>query len=844
MSKKKIKAVVMAGGFGTRIQPLTHAIPKPMLPVVNIPMMEHTMRRLIDIGIKEFVILLYFKPDVIKNHFGDGSRMGIKIDYVLPDDDYGTAGAVGFAREHLDTTFIIVSGDLVTDFDFQKIVDYHRKRHSKITITLTSVENPLQFGVVITDEDGKIEKFLEKPSWGEVFSDTINTGIYLIEPEILEYIPAGENFDFAKDLFPLLMEEGVDIMGYDAAGYWRDVGNPESYREVHDDIFNKRLDFKIPAKKVDYPDGTLYLTGESEIGPDVEIIDTVVIGDNVKIGKRTRLHNVSIGDNVTIGNECRIRNSVLWHDISIGKKVVLDNSVICNDNKIGDGVVAKAGLILAEGCEVGKLAVFEQDITVWPDKKIEPAAIVNNNVVWGSRYKNTIFENGSIHGKSNIEISCEMACKIGEAFGSQLPAGSKVAVGRDYDNSPRMIKRAFVGGLLAAGIDVVDLRAIPPSVLRFNLHRDPTLMGGVHFRKDLADPAGVQMTIYNEEGLRVDTNSAKNIEKTFFKEDFRRVDYNEIGTIHDSDLYRHDSCHNYKEALETAIDHKIIKSQGFRVAVDLMFGITKDVFPGIMTDLQIDNIMLNSYTDNRKLSNIHNVKIKLKEDLSSIVTGLGLDMGILIYPHGQRLTLVTDKGDILNKVEALNAVLELMNMEAEHRQTKLKVFLPTWAPDLMDDSYSNLQIKRGKYTNFKASTLKRFDLIATIDGNYAFTEFSLHRDAMYACLKIMELLTRHDVKLSDVAKEMTHFYFHICRIDCPQSMKGRMMRKFLEYAKGKRSYTVDGVKIWENDTDWILMIPDQYSEHLNFYIQAIDNKRGKRLHDYYRKKIDEWMKTN
>ncbi|WP_292663121.1 nucleotidyltransferase family protein, partial [Nitratifractor sp.] len=211
---QKLKAVMMAGGFGTRIQPLTNSIPKPMLPVVNLPMMEHTLLRLKEIGVDEVVILLYFKPEVIKKHFGDGSRLGITIHYVLPDDDYGTAGAVGFAREYLDSTFMIVSGDLVTDFDFQAIVDYHRQKKSKLTITLTSVENPLQFGVVIVNDEGKIEKFLEKPSWGEVFSDTINTGIYLIEPEILDYIPVGENFDFAKDLFPLLMKEGIDLMGY------------------------------------------------------------------------------------------------------------------------------------------------------------------------------------------------------------------------------------------------------------------------------------------------------------------------------------------------------------------------------------------------------------------------------------------------------------------------------------------------------------------------------------------------------------------------------------------------------------------------------------------------------
>ena len=185
-----MKAIILAGGFGTRIQPLTNSLPKPMLPILNRPMMEHIIIKLRDeLGIKEMAVLLYFKPEIIKKHFGDGSSLGVKLTYVQPDDDYGTAGAVAFAREFLDETFIIVSGDLVTNFDFKSIEQFHKKKKSKLTITLTSVEDPLQFGVVIANKDDRIEKFLEKPSWGEVFSDTINTGIYMIEPEILEYIP-------------------------------------------------------------------------------------------------------------------------------------------------------------------------------------------------------------------------------------------------------------------------------------------------------------------------------------------------------------------------------------------------------------------------------------------------------------------------------------------------------------------------------------------------------------------------------------------------------------------------------------------------------------------------------
>ena len=830
-----MKAVVMAGGFGTRIQPLTHSRPKPMLPIMNKPMMEHTMMMLKDLGIEEFIVLLYFKPEVIKDYFGDGSDFGIKITYVVPDDDYGTAGAVKLAQEHIgDDNFIIISGDLVTDFDFKKLFDFHEAKKSKLSIGLTSVENPLQFGVVIANEDNIIEKFLEKPSWGEVFSDTINTGIYIIESEILDYIPHRENFDFAKDLFPLLMQKNIELMAYNLEGYWRDVGNPESYREVYEDILNGRVDFDIGGIKKEYPDGVLYSSVEYELDPSVEIIGKVVLDKNVTLQKGVKLNNVVIGRDVVVGENSKIRNSVFWEDIEVGKNAKFDNTLVCNNNKIDKNVTAKAGLILAQGCEVGELVSFEQDVVIWPDKKIESAAIVSHSLILGSKYKNSIFENGSVSGKSNIELSCEMATKLAEAFASQLPIGSKVIVGRDDDKSSRMLKRAFLGGLLSAGIDVVDIKNVPPSVLRYTLANDGSLMGGAHFKRSTSDSVSSEITLFNEEAIRVDNNSSKAIEKSFFTENFRRVDYSQIGNIYET--LHHDECLTYKEAIEKQIDHGIIKCGGFRVAVDLMHGTTSEIFPSILNHLGVENIVLNAYYDEKKLSNIAALMQNSKSNISTIVKSLGYDMGLLIYPNAQTLRLVDENGDLLNKIKTLECVLGMMNLEKTSK--KKKVFLPTWAPDIKE--FDNLDIERGKYSNFKAKELKKYDLIATVDGNFSFCEFGYTRDAIYASLKIMELLSCHDVKLSQLASELDDFYYKTFKIECSQALKGKMMRKFLEDAKGKKSSSADGVKIWENKTDWILMIPDQYSEHLNIYIQAADEKSGEDIYKKYSAKISKW----
>ncbi len=832
-----MKAVVMAGGFGTRIQPLTNSRPKPMLPVMNRPMMEHTMMMLKDLGITEFIVLLYFKPEVIQNYFQDGSNFGIKITYIVPDNDYGTAGAVKLAQEQIgNENFIIISGDLVTDFNFQKLFDFHSSQKAQLSIGLTSVENPLAFGVVIANEDHVIEKFLEKPSWGEVFSDTINTGIYIIEPKILDFIPKEENFDFAKDLFPKLMEEKIPLMAYNLKGYWRDVGNPQSYREVHEDIFNKKIKIHFSGKKKKYSEGVLYTNSKNKVAKSVEIMGTVLLGKNVTIEKNVKLKDVVIGDNVTIGESCKIKNSVLWENIEVQNNVLLDNSVICNHNFIGRNVVANAGLILAENCDIGELTKIEKDVTIWSDKKIEPASIVTNNLILGNKYKNSIFEDGSIYGKSNVELSCEMATKIAEAFGAQLPVGSTVIAGRDHDKNSHMIKRAFLGGLVSSGINILDLKDAPPSVLRYTLANDKNLIAGIHFKRCLNDTASSEITLFNEEAMRIHSDSAKIIEKAFFSEKFRRVEFTKIGSIINSE--HHIECFNYQQKIKEKIDHNIVKEENFKVVFDLMHGIAGDVLTKIINEILIENIMLNTYYDATILANIDILKKKSFSNVSKIVTCLGYDMGIIIYPNAQQLTLVSETGAVLNKIETLYAVLELLNLDAMNE--KRKVFLPTWAPDMRH--FKNLIIHRGRYADFNVSKLKEYDLIATTDGNFAFTEFTYTRDAIYASLKIMELLSKYKLNLSQLVASLEKFYYKQLKVACPQKLKGKMMRKFLKYAQDKKSCSEVGVKIWEDKNDWILMIPDQYSEHLKLYIQAKDDTRGEIILQKYLEKIELWSK--
>ncbi|MGH3504571.1 MAG: nucleotidyltransferase family protein, partial [Nocardioidaceae bacterium] len=227
-----MRAVVMAGGEGSRLRPLTANTPKPLLPVVNRPIMQHVLRLLKRHGFTETVVTVQFLASLIRNYFGDGEDFGMSLQYATEESPLGTAGSVKNAAEALsDDTFLVVSGDALTDIDLGKLLAYHAEHGALATVCLARVPNPLEFGITIVGEDGRIQRFLEKPSWGQVFSDTVNTGIYVLEPEILDHVADGEVVDWSGDVFPKLLESGAPLYGYVADGYWEDVGTQDSYRK-------------------------------------------------------------------------------------------------------------------------------------------------------------------------------------------------------------------------------------------------------------------------------------------------------------------------------------------------------------------------------------------------------------------------------------------------------------------------------------------------------------------------------------------------------------------------------------------------------------------------------------
>ncbi|MBN2783177.1 MAG: mannose-1-phosphate guanyltransferase, partial [Campylobacterales bacterium] len=671
-----------------------------------------------------------------------------------------------------------------------------------------------------------------KPSWGEVFSDTINTGIYMVEPTILEHIPESQNFDFAKDLFPKLMELGIDLWGYNAEGYWRDVGNPASYRDVYKDIFDGKISLAFDGEKQKVDNGIIYHHSSVKLPKKIKVSGTVVIDANTIIEDGVTLSQCCIGKNCNIDKHAEVTNTVLWNNVEIGTKSKINNSIICNDIIIKKEVKANLGIIVAEKCEIGDKVAFENDIMVWPEKLIDDNSVISNNVIWGTKYKSSIFENGRVVGRTNVELSVEMSTKLAEAFGSILPIGSKVYISRDYHKSSRMLKRAFLSGMLATGLDAVDLFNVPSNVMRHCLANHDEMAAGVHFRQSIYDPTQTEILLFSNDGMEIDSKIAKSIERIFFRENFRRVNPNEIGEVYEPK----DIKNSYIKNVTNTIDKSLFKGKHVKVITDIMFGSTSDIYPKIMNNLGIENIILNAYEDDKSLSKIYQNIPNYQTNIENIVKAMNYSCGFLIYPNGQKLQIVDNNGKLIYDYIAMLSILKLINDTVDE---KIDVFLPAWTPDMVE--FENINITRGKLSNQSSSKLKEYFFIASTDGHFAFTEFGIHWDAVYASFKIIELLKKANTQISDIVKSLPKFLFRGENVSCPSEYKGKMMRKFLEDAKGKKVESIDGIKIWVSEDEWVLMVPDEHSDFLNLYIQAENERNGSKIFWEYQSKIEKWI---
>ena len=625
----------MAGGEGTRLRPLTSNQPKPMVPIVGKPCMEHIIDLLRRHGIDEIVVTVAYLPQVIRGYFGDGESMGVTLHYSVEETPLGTAGSVKHAEALLDETFLVISGDALCDFDLTAIVAAHKAGGAVATLGLKSVENPLEFGVVIIDEDGRIERFLEKPSWGQVFSDTINTGVYVLEPEVLRNVPADEPYDFSKQLFPALLSRGKHLYGHVLEGYWQDVGNLEQYRQANFDALDGRIELDLPGIRLR---DNVYLGDGVQLPELGQIQGPAFVGNYSKIEPGARIGAYSVlGQNAVVKDGAQIERSVIDSGSYIGQSARIEGAILGKGVDVRAHAVVNEGVAIGDECSIGSQSVLAPNVKVYPFKTIEAGAAIHSNLIWESRGITTLFGRDEVSGLVNVDITPDVASRIGMAYGTTLARDARIVVSRDANPAARMIKRSLISGFAATGVNVSDLRVAMPAVARHQLKIDERA-GGVHVQISPDDPEVVEIRFFEAPGILVSDATIKSIERTYSRQEFRRVSATEIGRL----SYPSRATEIYVQDLLEILDVAAIRARGFRMVLNYAHSPASLVVPNMIGDLGVELISMNAPVDVGDLpTKTHEQSLA---ETAQMVRAVGAALGVLLDIAGERIWLVDETG--------------------------------------------------------------------------------------------------------------------------------------------------------------------------------------------------------
>lgn len=832
-----MKAVIMAGGFGTRLRPLTANMPKPMVPIVGRPVMEHIVRLLKKHKITDITIILYFQAEQIKSYFGNGKKWGVKINYVTAEADFGTAGSVKNAEKFLDSRFIIISGDVLTDFDLSQALEFHEKKKALATMVLTRVENPVAYGIVITSKTGKISRFLEKPSWGEVFSDNINTGIYILEPDALKLIPDKTEFDFSKNLFPAMLEKKMKLYGHIATGYWRDIGNIEEYFNAHQDVLEGRVKITIPGKRVEKDGVTTYIGENTMISHTVNFSGNVVIGDDVRIGPRAKLHNCVIGGGSVLGRDVNLNRVIGWERISIGPLAEVSESIFCTDSFVGESAIIEEECILSEGARVGEKARVKRNVKIWPHKEVEAGAILSSSLIWGERWSRELFSDAKISGVGNAEITPEFATKIGAAYGAMIGSGGSIALCRGASNASRMIYRAVMCGLLSGGVNIADLRSAPIPVIRQEL-KSGRLAGGINVRLNPIGNNEMDMIFFDFDGRDLPIAKTKSIERLFFSEDFRRASIEDAGSIE----YPQRVYESYRDSFLSHIDFDVFKGSSLKVVIDYGFGGASEILPGILGSLGVDSVSLNSFIDPRQAFYFIRRQNEALKQLGSIVKSLKANIGILINSGAEKIIVVDEDGETVDNQKLL---LKVTQLYCDSYRPK-KIAVPVNASGGINSIASEFKAKTvwipsDHRAMMEAGALDEHIFVGGTKGGFIFPGFQLGVDAMFASVKILELLIKSGTNLGEVLGPWDKLKMVSKEVACTWGMKGQVMRNLMEYSENKERLLIDGARI-SVDSGWVLVRPDRKRALFQVLAESRSMDKAQEILKKYTSLIKSWQK--
>ncbi len=833
-----MKAVIMAGGEGTRLRPLTSTQPKPMLPMGDVPMMAHIVRLLEHHGFTEIVVTVAYLANAIRTYFGDGSEFGVSMTYVSEESPLGTAGSVGNARSLLDEPFLVISGDVLTDIDLGRVWADHHATEAMVTVVLQRVENPLDFGIVMLDEQGQISRFLEKPSWGEVFTDTVNTGIYVLNPEIFEHIPLDGASDFSGDVFPKLLSDGKKLMGWVSDRYWEDVGTLSGYLKAHRDILDGHVDVRLPGFAL--RDG-LYVGEGSFLHPTVEIEEPVFIGVNSRIGARTRLRRYSvIGSNSKIGDDVTVENSILADHCFVGNSSHIRGAIVGRSTDVRRGVMIEDGSVIGDDCYLGDESIIQPFVKIYPSKTVQSRTTVNTSIVWESQGSRTLFDTLGITGLPNVDISPEVAVRVGMAYGSSFLPGSTVVASRDSSRAARMLKRALMVGVNAVGVTVVDIELAATPLARY-VTGESGADGGLRVSVSASDPDMVEIRFHSHDGSDLEETAKRKIERLFQREDFRKVLPSELGDI----SFPGRVVESYVESLVSLVPLEAIRRRRFRLVTDYSFGSIGALVNTTLSKFDADVLSLNPYAATARM--MRTEIDEQRERVQRTVIESSADLGLIFSAGGDRVELIDDQGNLLYGQDFARAMVELFGAQGGVSHAFVTV------------DTSNVVVKRARQRGMEVMWTKAnegalcheaLSWRGPIDvkgesgpsrGVIGLSPFGAlimpgvvnGADAIFNVARILAALADVDAPLSDFAFTEEPIHVRSATIHTPFELKGTLMRSLAEDPDNADALFVDGLRIEHSDGGFSLITPDASEPLMNITVEgSSDELVSRRLVDF------------
>lgn len=806
-----MKGIIMAGGEGSRLRPLTCDLPKPMVPVMNRPVMSYSIELLKKYRITDIGVTLQYLPEEIQDYFQNGTDFGVHLNYFIEDSPLGTAGSVKNSGDFLDETFVVISGDALTDINLEKAIKFHKDNGSIATLILKRVEVPLEFGVVVTDEEGSIKRFLEKPNWGEVFSDTVNTGIYILEPEVLDYFEAGKKFDFSQDLFPLLLKDQRPMFGYITNEYWCDIGNSQTYLSAHYDMLSGRVNIPMPGRKTD---GDIWLGENVQIHKDAKLEGPCFIGDYSKIGKDVYIGPYTVvGSNCSIDSGSSIKKSILWNHVVLGEKTAIRGAALCNKVDAANRVSVFEGAIIGDGCQLKEGSVIKPLVKIWPNKTVDEGNIIQSNIIWGTKSAKTLFGKDGIYGAINIDLTPQTTTRIGAAFGAYLKPGKRVAVSSDNHQGNSMLKYSIISGLLSSGLEVFDIGQLTTPVLRYAV-KYLALDGGIHLFSTTENPREGHIHFVDAFGCNLPPSIERKIENLYIRDDFQRQNPEDIKRVHTlSDIPVF-----YIRSLMDGLNIGEMKKQNYNILISSK------------------GSRLSSYILHRVLNETGCKVTKCNRSLEEEMKYGKYDLGCIMDPNGESFVLFDESGTMIDK-EMQKALVSLIYLKDKPGD---KMAVPNTASGIMEKLAADYDCSVVRTKSSRQAIMEEVYKDDQNNERNSTKLFPLYFDGTAALIKLIELLAREKVSLSKLTQNIPKFYMCEKEIKCPWTAKGRVMRSLIE-EEGKGSKEIElfeGIRI-NHDNGWALILPDSDEPICRVYSEGFSEEYAEELATIYEKKIQE-----